>query len=99
MERLGPAHEGKIEALKKQVEANPDNAMMAMMQLIPMANQMLGGIMSKYGFNDENGGVMAFLNVLQSSDDDEAGGGRGGGLCVVTIVMDALFRLPHDAII
>ena len=28
MERFGPAHEGKIEALKKQVEANPDNAMM-----------------------------------------------------------------------
>ena len=44
-----------------------------MMQLIPMANQMLGDIMSKYGFNEENGGVMGFLNVLQGSDDDEAG--------------------------
>ena len=62
--------------LKKQVEANPDNAMMAMMQLIPMANQMLGGIMSSYGFNEENGGVMGFLNVLQGSDDDEAGATR-----------------------
>jgi hypothetical protein len=26
---------------------------------------------AKYGFNEENGGVMKFLNVLQSSDDEE----------------------------
>ena len=31
----------------------------------------LGDIMSKYGFNQENGGVMTFLNVLQGSDDEE----------------------------
>lgn len=66
-----PANMAKIEVLKKQVEANPDNAMMAMMQLIPLANQMLAGVMNKYGFNEENGGVMKFLNVLQGSDDEE----------------------------
>lgn len=66
-----PENAAKIEVLKKQVEANPDNAMMAMMQLIPMAENMLGDIMSKYGFNQENGGVMTFLNVLQGSDDEE----------------------------
>lgn len=66
-----PENRGKIEVLKKQVEANPDNAMMAMMQLIPMAESMLGGIMAKYGFNQENGGVMTFLNVLQSSEDEQ----------------------------
>lgn len=66
-----PANMAKIETLKKQVEANPDNAMMAMMQLIPMANQMLAGVMDKYGFNEENGGVMKFLSVLQASDDEE----------------------------
>lgn len=31
----------------------------------------LGDIMKKYGFNEENGGVMKFLNTLQGTDDDE----------------------------
>jgi hypothetical protein len=66
-----PANKAQIDTLKKQVEANPDNAMMAMMQLIPIANKMLGGVMAKYGFTEENGGVMKFLNVLQSSNDEE----------------------------
>jgi hypothetical protein len=34
-----------IDGIKKSVEANPDNAMMGMMQLLPMANKMLGSIM------------------------------------------------------
>lgn len=67
-----PENMKKINALKHQVDANPDNAMMALMQLMPMATEMLGDIMKKYGFDGEgSGNVMQFFNALQGSEDEE----------------------------
>ena len=52
-----PANAARIAAIKKQVDADPDNAMMAMFSFMPLANELMGPAMKKYGYADqENGG-------------------------------------------
>ena len=69
-----PANAARIAAIKKQVDADPDNAMMAMFSFMPLANELMGPAMKKYGYADQEngGGLMPFLNALQEDRGDDA---------------------------
>ena len=88
-----PANAARIAAIKKQVDADPDNAMMAMFSFMPLANELMGPAMKKYGYADQEngGGLMPFLNALQEDRGDDALRDKAAHFAQ----LDAVRRLPR----
>ena len=55
-----------MDMAKAQMAAQPDNIMMLMMLVLPVATQALLPILAEFGFPQDQGGLMMFMSAPSS---------------------------------
>mmetsp|Transcript_4471 Transcript_4471/g.5175 ORF Transcript_4471/g.5175 Transcript_4471/m.5175 type:complete len:127 (-) Transcript_4471:552-932(-) len=63
-----PASKAKIDGAKAMAQGQDPS--MLMMMLMPIAAQLLGPVLSKYGFTPDPAGIMAFFMAAMNHKDD-----------------------------
>tara|TARA_B110000977_G_scaffold151195_1_gene191836 strand:- start:44708 stop:45037 length:330 start_codon:yes stop_codon:yes gene_type:complete len=66
-----PANVAAMDMAKAQMAAQPDNIMMLMMLVLPVATQTLMPILQEFGFPTDQGGLMMFMSAVTKHKDDE----------------------------
>ena len=61
-----PENVQKMDMAKAQMAAQPDNIMMLMMLVLPVATQALLPILAEFGFPQDQGGLMMFMSAPSS---------------------------------
>ena len=59
-----------MDMAKAQMAAQPDNIMMLMMLVLPVATQALLPILAEFGFPQDQGGLMMFMSAVGKHKDD-----------------------------
>ena len=65
-----PENVQKMDMAKAQMAAQPDNVMMLMMLVLPVATQALLPILTEFGFPQDQGGLMMFMSAVGKHKDD-----------------------------
>jgi hypothetical protein len=65
-----PENVQKMDMAKAQMAAQPDNIMMLMMLVLPVATQALLPILTEFGFPQDQGGLMMFMSAVGKHKDD-----------------------------
>jgi|SaaInl25SG_5_DNA_1037380.scaffolds.fasta_scaffold25764_1 hypothetical protein len=65
-----PENVQKMDMAKAQMAAQPDNIMMLMMLVLPVATQALLPILAEFGFPQDQGGLMMFMSAVGKHKDD-----------------------------
>merc|ERR1712216_662003 len=65
-----PENVQKMDMAKAQMAAQPDNVMMLMMLVLPVATQALLPILAEFGFPQDQGGLMMFMSAVGKHKDD-----------------------------
>ena len=65
-----PENVQKMDMAKAQMAAQPDNIMMLMMLVLPVATQALLPILAEFRFPQDQGGLMMFMSAVGKHKDD-----------------------------
>lgn len=58
------------QAAKAAMAAQPDNIMMLMMLVLPVATEVCAPVFTKFGFPNDQGGLMAYMKAVMAHKDD-----------------------------
>ena len=58
------------QAAKAATAAQPDNIMMLMMLVLPVATEVCAPVFTKFGFPNDQGGLMAYMKAVMAHKDD-----------------------------
>mmetsp|Transcript_15596 Transcript_15596/g.42516 ORF Transcript_15596/g.42516 Transcript_15596/m.42516 type:complete len:141 (-) Transcript_15596:66-488(-) len=65
-----PDNMAKMEAAKAAMATQPDNIMMLMMMVMPVATQVCQPVLQKFGFSADQGGLMAYVAATMKHKED-----------------------------
>lgn len=60
-----------MDMAKAQMAAQPDNIMMLMMLVLPVATQVCLPVLTKFGFAPDQGGLMMYMSAVMKHKGDE----------------------------
>ena len=60
-----------MDMAKAQMAAQPDNIMMLMMLVLPVATQVCMPVLTKFGFSPDQGGLMMYMAAVMKHKGDE----------------------------
>lgn len=55
---------------KAQMAAQPDNIMLLMMLVLPVATEVCTPVLKKFGFQEDQGGLMQYMKAVMAHKDD-----------------------------
>ena len=56
---------------KATMATQPDNVMLLMMMVLPVATEVCMPVLKKYGFQEDQGGLMQYMKAVMAHKEDE----------------------------
>lgn len=72
-----PENVAKMDSAKAQMAAQPDNVMLLMMMVLPVATSVLAPILMEFKFPADQGGLMMFMSAVTTHKGDSVIAGLG----------------------